>query len=278
MKKMRKAYQQLSEQAGFKKLSGQSKILATWDDHDYGENDGGREFSFKDKSQQIFLDFLKLDSSDPRRKQKGVYSSDFFDADGLSVHIILLDTRYYRTKLLKDKNAHLIANYESSAELLGVEQWRWLTEQLKIKSDIKIIGSSIQFLSEQHRFEKWSNFPYERSKMLELIKQNSTAPVIILSGDRHHGEISTSEVRGLNYPLYDITSSGLTNSVTDLTIEETNVYRLENSPAIMSKHYTIMKLKKVENHVEVNLEFKQDKNSTILSHNFSLPLTKEKAY
>ena len=34
------------------------QIIGTWDDHDYGLNDAGKEYDGKDFSQQLMLDFL----------------------------------------------------------------------------------------------------------------------------------------------------------------------------------------------------------------------------
>ena len=51
-------YERLSKSKGFQRLvqSG-TNIFATWDDHDYGPNDSGAEFSLKALSQKQFLNF-----------------------------------------------------------------------------------------------------------------------------------------------------------------------------------------------------------------------------
>lgn len=45
-------------------------IIGIWDDHDYGINDGGNEFSNREASQEVFLDFIGEPKDSPRRKQK----------------------------------------------------------------------------------------------------------------------------------------------------------------------------------------------------------------
>ena len=35
-------------------------ILSIWDDHDYGLNDGGRDYIFKTESQKMFLNFWEV--------------------------------------------------------------------------------------------------------------------------------------------------------------------------------------------------------------------------
>ena len=36
----------------------QTKIIGTWDDHDYGLNNGGSDFKRKDEYREMFLDFI----------------------------------------------------------------------------------------------------------------------------------------------------------------------------------------------------------------------------
>ena len=55
---MKKKYDMLAAIPGWQKLKATCPILATWDDHDYGVNDGGAEYPKKDESQQLFLDFF----------------------------------------------------------------------------------------------------------------------------------------------------------------------------------------------------------------------------
>jgi alkaline phosphatase D len=96
---------------------------------------------------------------------------------------------------------------------LGETQWKWLEEQLRgSKANFNIIVSSIQFLSHQHGFEKWGNFPHEVDRLKKLIAESGANGVLILSGDRHISEFSRTSVAGLSYPLIDFTSSGLTHS------------------------------------------------------------------
>lgn len=43
------------------------KIVGVWDDHDYGINNGGKEFPLKRQTREIFLDFIGEPSDSPRR-------------------------------------------------------------------------------------------------------------------------------------------------------------------------------------------------------------------
>ena len=56
--RLKEAYQTLSEIPGFNEFRAVTPMLGTWDDHDYGANDQGKEYPLKAESQQIFLDFF----------------------------------------------------------------------------------------------------------------------------------------------------------------------------------------------------------------------------
>ena len=49
--------EQLGVKEEFRALQASCEVIATWDDHDYGQNDGGKDFSKKVESQQLLLDF-----------------------------------------------------------------------------------------------------------------------------------------------------------------------------------------------------------------------------
>ena len=59
-------YQQLDAKPDFKRLRAQVEIQATWDDHDFGRDDAGREYPFKEDARRIMLDFFD------RRDGKGL--------------------------------------------------------------------------------------------------------------------------------------------------------------------------------------------------------------
>ena len=96
--------------------------------------------------------------------------------------------------------------------MLGPEQWTWLEAQLREPADLRLIVSSIQLVADGHQFEHWGNFPRERKRLFNLIRDTRASGVVLLSGDRHLAEISklsASDPEGPGYPLFDITSSSL---------------------------------------------------------------------
>jgi alkaline phosphatase D len=214
MKLLQAKYAKLAANKDFQSLRARVPIIATWDDHDYGENDAGKEFPFKAESKEIFLKFWNEPNPSPRREHEGIYVSYRFEDPklGKTLQIILLDTRSFRDQPLRApfsswKNDYL-PDTNPDKTLLGAEQWAWLEERLREPADLRIIGSSIQFSHEYNGWESWTNFPSELIKMVDLIKKTKANGVIFISGDVHWGELSILKPAGC-YPLHDLTASGL---------------------------------------------------------------------
>ncbi|MGZ0014746.1 alkaline phosphatase D family protein [Yeosuana sp. AK3] len=228
MTKMKLDYNQQLSDKNYKKLIESTKILGTWDDHDYGLNDGGLEFVKKKESQQQFLDFIGVSPTDKRRRQAGVYHSEIIQHKKGTINIIILDTRYFRSSLTDDRDTEkrYKPNEYGVGTVLGEQQWRWLEKNLKTsKADFNIIVSSIQFLSKEHGFETWGNFPHEVDRLTTLISKSKAKGVLLLSGDRHISEFSKINIKDMHYPLVDFTSSGLTHAYANYS-GEPNLYRV----------------------------------------------------
>ena len=197
-------YQTEKDNPEYKSLREQCRVIGVWDDNDYGVEDGGRDNPNKVECQRLLLDFLDEPADSPRRKQAGVYVAHSFGPAGKRVKIILLDGRYHREKP------------GATADPLGAEQWQWLEQQLtNSDADVHLIGSGIQVIASEHPYEKWADFPAARARLFSLIARSGARNVILLSGDRHLGEISRLADPPLTQPLYDITSSGMTHHAQD---------------------------------------------------------------
>ncbi len=214
---MTEKYRVRKESAFFKALRKKAPVLATWDDHDYGSNDAGSNYVMKVESQRIFLDFMDEPLNSPRRQREGVYEAYLTGRPGRRVQIILLDTRYFRSPLAKGKNnvvpsgGNYIPHPDPNVTMLGEAQWQWLEERLRVPADLRIIGSSIQFIAEFSGGEAWANLPREKQRMLDLLERTKANGVVFISGDRHFAELSRMDRPGI-YPLYDLTSSALTEA------------------------------------------------------------------
>ena len=203
-------YNKLGENVDYQTIRKKSQIFATWDDHDFGINDSGEEYPTKKESQREFLKFFYPKEVEEKMKKDGIYSSEWITFNKLKIHIILLDTRYFRTKLKKKFIffGGYVPNFDDTATILGTTQWQWLESELSKESDIKIIVSSIQFYNEDHPFEKWGNFPLERKKLLSLLDNTPSKQILFLSGDRHVSESFVFQSPS-SRQMYEITSSPL---------------------------------------------------------------------
>ena len=220
-------YQKQKVNPDYQKFLGQVPVLGIYDDHDYGVNDACKTYPMRSQSRDLLLDFLDVPTKQPVRNREGAYQSYTVGPDSQSVKIILLDTRYFRDELEKNPEKggqRFLQNKQG--DVLGYDQWKWLERELKdSKANVHIIVTSIQLVPEEHYFEKWSNFPAARHKFFKLLAKTNPACPILISGDRHIAEISMVEIPDLDFPLYEVTSSGLTHARTEKK-EEPNKYRV----------------------------------------------------
>jgi alkaline phosphatase D len=229
-------------------LDKQIPIYGTWDDHDYGGNDMGKNIPNLYERQQIFWEFLGYQP----HTHPGVYHSIILnsvhdsnnekdkDMGKENINLILLDTRSFRDEHCIPSMAHkhplgniiacttrwltaglhlwkyskLWRRQEETceyAQMLGHDQWEWLeTQLLTSTADLNIIVSSVQVWTTNPAMESWGQFPKEQERLWNLLERHYSrrgpkGPVIFLSGDVHHGEVSGQP------GFLEVTSSGLTH-------------------------------------------------------------------
>jgi alkaline phosphatase D len=199
-------YRELAAQPAFARF--QIPIQATWDDHDFGVNDGGCDYPRRRESKEQFLNFFAVPASSPRRQRDGVYTSFEIEQGGMRIQVLLMDLRWWRSPLLTDKDGRYIPNPDPGAVLAGEEQWRWLEAKLREPADVRLLGSSIQLVSSEHDWEKWANFPFEKQRLYGLLDRLAVRNLIVMSGDMHFAELSL-ETTPAGTDIYDLTSSGL---------------------------------------------------------------------
>src|SRR6476661_3995904 len=186
-----------------------TKVIGTWDDHDYGINDGNKYYPLKKQSQQLALDFLGEPQGTKRRKQEGIYQAYDYSVGNKSVKVLLLDVRYNQDSVYRDAKR---VYHPTQGDILGKKQWKWLEKQLKhSKADATVIASGIQ-IAINSPFESWYNFPNSQKRLATVLAKYKAKGVLFLSGDRHSSEISRVRDFDLGYPVYEFTSSGLTHA------------------------------------------------------------------
>lgn len=242
-RKIQREYDMLSSDKNWQSLQKSLDYWSiTYDDHDYGVDNGDRTFVHRNFSMQAFRNFAKksLEHADSSGAT-GVYSSKLVHTH-LGLHgnvdftykIVLMDSRSN-----KDPRGTL------GGDMLGEAQWAWLaTELLDPVPDLILLGSSVQILADDTIIEEnWAEFPAAKQKLLSLIAAASqTTDVILLSGDVHRAEVGrasctlTSNIDdadqgSLNNPrstnnvdiphpiieLWEFTSSGLSHTLQQTT-------------------------------------------------------------
>lgn len=250
MELLQKKYDKLGNKAPHQNLRENTKVLAIWDDHDYGKNDAGKEYPKKEESKAIFLDFWEEPDSSTRYNHEGIYHAEYYGSGDSIVQVILLDTRTFRDRLKKSKKGYKHAYMPTDnkkSTFLGEEQWLWLEEELQNPATIRIIASSNQFAHEYNGYESWTNMPHEQQKMLDIIERTQANGVVFISGDVHWGELSKMETEN-TYPIYDMTSSGLTQ---EWRFIETNINRIDE--AVAENNFGLIEINWVEQFLTLNL-------------------------
>lgn len=210
---LKRAYEKQMSNPSFMGAMKMLPVIATLDDHDYGMSSANRFNPYKDLAKEYFFDFFDIPSSDERRQRTGVdgvYTSFMYgDEEKGLVQIILLDTRYSRSK---------IGDVEEN--MLGDAQWDWLQDQFSQTADVRLLVSSVQVIATGHPFECWYVIaPKEQRRLYDLIGNSSNkGTTILLSGDRHLGGIyrhslNETMINGKTSSIIEITASSFTHTL-----------------------------------------------------------------
>jgi len=275
MDTLRNKYAIQKSNAGYQQLMQSAIITGTYDDHDYGINDGGKYYAQKKESRDILLDFLDVPETDPVWGREGAYSAYTYGPEGKQIKVINLDTRYFRDTLYKEyyinpeterREYKYLPNEEG--DVLGEAQWKWLEEELKNSTaTFNIINSSIQVISSEHRFEKWANFPAAHQRLYDLIAKSPAKGIFIISGDRHIASLSKIELVGMDYPLYDFTASGLTHTWREPWPEE-NKFRVGD--LIVQRNFGLIKIDWSKENPELTLQVRGHEDAVYEEHTLHL--------
>lgn len=209
-------------------------IHAIWDDHDLGENDGGKSFQHLKESQEIFLSFFAQDlSEDDYSKGHGVGGllslGDF--------NLYFLDGRSFRTK-------------NPDGQHLGIDQTAWFYSKLREEATPSFIIKGDQFFGGYHKFESFeANHPESFAQYVTELKKINT-PFVFVSGDRHMSEIMQFPRSLFGKPSFEITSSPL--HARTFQEETRNPWRVVESQGVVN--FTIINNEAKENHWFLEIE------------------------
>lgn len=160
-----------------------------WDDHDYAGNDSNRFALDRFLAKQVYTEYFP---AYPYGGTSGIYQK-FTDGDA---DFFVLDERTQR-----DPNEQPDSEIKSmlDGEHLGADgQLAWLKQGLKQSTATwKIIFSSSVFNPTIGKMDSWHAFRNEHDEIVNLVKQNKIAGVIVISGDIHIGAMDNGHNAGL---------------------------------------------------------------------------------
>jgi alkaline phosphatase D len=211
-----------------KLLQSVDQWSVVYDDHDYGTNNGDKNFKYREYSQNAFKEFAKDALGESADGREGVYSSKIVHTKPGS------DSDFTYKLILVDIRTNKDAKGTKPGDFLGPEQWEWLTQELSDPlPDLVVIGSPIQALADDTLVEeKWGDFPASRDRlfaMLTVVSQRTN--VILLSGDVHRAEVSRGSCtlttprdtavlgESMTADFWEFTSSGLSHTLEQLTTD-----------------------------------------------------------
>lgn len=173
-------------------------ILAVWDDHDYGSNNGNINWQKKNLVKDIFEIFWDSQPTHPLEYKKGPGVSSSFTAFGQ--RFFLMDGRYFKSES------------KSNGLLWGEDQENLLFQELnRNNTPAWILNGTLFFGGYLH----WECFEAEHAKNFKnfLAKLSQIeAPVAFISGDVHFAEIMEIEEKILGYKTYEFVASSIHSS------------------------------------------------------------------
>lgn len=180
---------------------------AIWDDHDFGPDNSGSDFIFKEKALELFENYW-ANPSYGMPEAKGIFSKVSFN----DVDFFLLDDRYHRS------HEHFPDGPEKI--MYGPLQLTWLKNQLLgSNAPFKFIVGGNQMLNDYHPWEGWDKYRHERDAFLQWINDAGIEGLVFLSGDKHHSEMLKIK-RPDSYPLHEITCSPFTAGTHEHALED----------------------------------------------------------
>lgn len=177
---------------------------ATWDDHDFGQNDTDGRLSGKERSRQAFVEY----HANPSAGEEG--AGIYCRVRRGPIEVFLLDARTF------GGTEPSPADPERQT-LLGAAQWSWLLRSL-LDSDapFKVLATGMIWngATRPGKRDHWMTYPHERSALFEFLGEENISGVVLLGGDIHRSRALRYPTEdSVGYPLTELITSPLANTV-----------------------------------------------------------------
>lgn len=177
-------------------------VFATWDDHDYGTNDGDRNSQTKLPALKIFQAFFQGEKLDDGVWQPTPYGvASVFLAYGQQ--FVMMDDRTFRQPNADQKVKEAYGHW-------GEKQHRWLMSLLKNKKPTWIINGNQVVSGKALGFKE--SLQESHSMHFEQLKKDlklSATPFVFLTGDVHFSEIMRLSSDLFGFETFELTSSAM---------------------------------------------------------------------
>jgi len=269
------AYAAALARPDYRRFRSAMPMAAVWDDHDFGLNDAGATYAWKDATRPLFFDFWNVPADSPRRRTGGIYDSFITGPKGARVQVILLDTRSFRSDWTKSPQRGApgqevyVANPDPALTVLGETQWQWLEAQLAQPADVRLVVTSYQLLADGHGYECWRLFPHERARFHAMVTRTRANGIVLLSGDRHRAGLYRETV-GTAYPMIEMTASAFNMGNSGEHREEAGPNRL--GPSFSANNVGLVTLDWARG--MIGLRILDAADTVVLSHDVALAALK----
>lgn len=260
-------------------------VIATWDDHDYGMNDGDRRYKTKNDSQAIFYSFFQQDFNDPQFSRGPGVSAIYRHG---KQSFVFLDNRTYRSmdqlptvcKIKKDhkycqprenKNGPDVLAKKEGETHFGQEQEKWLLQQLKATKGPVYLIAGDQWFGGYHPFESYEgNHPRNFKDFMAKVAKTK-ARVVFIGGDRHNFELSRIEKDWLGYETFELISSPIHSSVYPSNwVDFPNSRQIAGVANVMN--YSIVDSTATDQALQMKIETYKLGGEKISDHTLSVPM------
>lgn len=182
----RRKHRTFLEQPEIREMIRQMPCWGTWDDHDFGTNDGHGDFPGKHACRAAFTEYRANATfghdahgtlqPDRLGEGRGIYTSFRYGP----LEVFLLDPRWFsRTE----------KSWADSAQptCLGKQQWAWFKDAIKSSDAVFKCIATGMIWDDKKNSEKddWGTYHYERDALLDFIKENRIPGCFLLGGDIH---------------------------------------------------------------------------------------------
>lgn len=220
-------------------------VHALWDDHDYGANNSGRDFRYKEESRAVFEAFMAQDLSDDEW-EKGLGVGGLLSLGAFNLYF--LDGRSFRAP-------------EKEGQHLGIDQTAWLEKKLTSENTPSLLIKGDQFFGGYHNFESFEgNHPAEFQSFAAKLKKITT-PTVFVSGDRHLSEIMQFPRSLFGRPSFEITSSPLHAQLFTGNEETRNPWRVVAN--LRDANFTVIRNTAVGDHWFLDVENVNQKGEVV---------------